>query len=135
MSNSMLKKAKTLVFALTISGASFGQLNNCINTKEHPLIIEIMDSVKSNSSYKSILAFTIIRGNRLGLARSTILNLAYAWASCKQIKDLTLRKKEEINYLDVILNEEEFERLFSIVEKSQQQFAKPLYGSKVIIKH
>ncbi len=104
-------KAKALVFALTISGASFGQLNNCINTKEHPMIIEIMDSVKSNSSYKSILAFTIIRGDRIGLARSTVLNLAYGWAACKKIKDPALRKEEEIKILDKILSDEEFEML------------------------
>ena len=107
----MLKKAKTLFFALTISVASFGQLNNCINTKEHPLIIEIMDSVKSNSSYKSILAFTIIRGDRIGLARSTVLNLAYGWALFKKIKDLVLRKEEEFKFLDTILSDEELKRL------------------------
>ena len=111
MNNSILTKAKALVFALTISGASFGQLNNCINTKEHPLIIEIMDSVKSNSSYKSILAFTIIRGDRIGLARSTVLNLAYGWAACKKIKDPALRKEEEFKYLDAILSDEELKRL------------------------
>lgn len=114
-------KAKALVFALTISGASFGQLNNCINTKEHPLIIEIMCSVKSNSSYKSILAFTIIRGDRIGLARSTILSLAYAWASCKKIKDSALRKEEEFKYLDAILSNEEDERLFSFMESRKNK--------------
>jgi hypothetical protein len=117
MNKSILKKAKTLVFALTISGASYGQLNNCINTKEHPLIIEVMDSVKSNSSYKSILAFTIIRGDRIGLARSTVLNLAYAWAACRKIPDPILKKTEEFNYLDAILSDGEFERLISYMEK------------------
>jgi hypothetical protein len=117
MNTSILKKARTLFIALTISGASFGQLNNCINTKEHPLIIEIMDSVKSNSTYKSILAFTIIRGNRLGLARSTVLNLAYAWGACKKIKDPALRRDEEFKYLDAILSDEEFESLASYSEK------------------
>ena len=116
MNNSILIKAKALVFTLTISGASYGQLNNCINTKEHPLIVEIIDSVKANPNYNSILAYTIIKGNQLGLARSTVLNLAYAWASCKKIKDPTLRKKKEVNYIDVILSEEECERLVSIVE-------------------
>ena len=113
----MLKKAKTLVFALTISGLSFGQLNNCINAKEHPLIIEIMDSVKANPNYKSILAYTIIKGNQIGLARSTILSLAYAWASCKKIKNSTLRKEEEFKCLDTILNRYEFQRLTSYVQR------------------
>lgn len=117
MNNSILKKAKTLFIALTISGASFGQLNNCINTKEHPLIIEVMDSVKSNSSYKSILAFVIIRGDRNGLARSTVLNLAYAWAACKIIKDPALRRDEEFKYLDAILSDEELESLLSYIKK------------------
>jgi hypothetical protein len=111
MNNSILKKAKTLVFALTISGLSFGQLNNCINTKEHPLIKEIIDTVKANPNHKSILAYAITAGDRIGLARSTILNLAYAWASCKKIKDSAIRKEEEFKYLDAILSEDEFERL------------------------
>jgi len=117
MSNSMFMKAKALVFALTISGASFGQLNNCINTKEHPLIIEIMDSVKANPNYKSILAYTIIKGNQIGLARTTVLNLAYAWAACRKIPDPILKKTEEFNYLDAILSDGEFERLISYMEK------------------
>jgi len=117
MNNLILMKAKALVFALTISGASFGQLNNCINTKEHPLIIEIMDSVKANPNYKSILAYTIIKGNQIGLARTTVLNLAYAWAACRKIPDPILKKTEEFNYLDAILSDGEFERLISYMEK------------------
>ncbi len=126
-------KAKALVFALAISGASFGQLNNCINTKEHPLIIEIMDSVKSNSSYKSILAFTIIRGDRIGLARSTVLNLAYGWAACKKIKDSALRKEEEFKYLDAFLSNEEVERLVLFVEEGQKKIARSPDDSKTFL--
>ena len=117
----MLKKAKTLVFALTISGASYGQLNNCINTKEHPLIIEIIDSVRANPNYKSMLAYTIIKGDRIGLARSTILNLAYGWASCKKIKDSSLRKDEEYKFIDVFLSDEELESLLSYIKKFQDK--------------
>lgn len=121
MNNSIFSKVKALFFALTISGASFGQLNNCINTKEHPLIIEIIDSVKANSNYKSILAYTIIKSNQLGLARSTILNLAYGWASCKKIKDPTLRKDEEYKFIDVFIGDEELESLLSYIKKCQNK--------------
>lgn len=112
-----MKKTKTLIIALLISGASFGQLNNCINTKEHPLIQEILDSVKTNNNYRSMLAFTVINGDRIGLAKSTTLNLAYAWASCKKITDPTAKKDEEFKFLDAILDEKEFERLISFTEK------------------
>jgi hypothetical protein len=121
MKNSILKKAKALVIALTISGASYGQLNNCINIKEHPLIIEIIDSVKANPNYKSILAYTIVKGNQLGLARSTVLNLAYGWASCKKIKDPTLRKDEEYKFINVFLSDEELESLLSYIKKCQDK--------------
>ena len=117
MNNSILIKAKALVFTLTISGASYGQLNNCINTKEHPLIVEIIDSVKANPNYNSILAYTIIKGNQLGLARSTVLNLAYAWASCKKIKDPKFRKDAECKFLGKFLSDEEYGRLASYFEK------------------
>ncbi len=90
-----MKKTKTLIAALLIAGVSFGQLNNCINTKEHPLILEIIDSAKTNSNYKSILAFTVINSDRIGLAKSTALNLAYAWASCKKIVNPAAKKDED----------------------------------------
>ncbi len=111
MNKSIIAKAKALIFTLTISGVSFGQLNNCINTKEHPLIVEIIDSVKANPNYRSMLAYAIIRGDKIGLARSTILNLAYAWASCKKIANMTSRKEEEFKYLVAILDEKEYKRL------------------------
>jgi hypothetical protein len=112
-----MKKIMLFCVLFFFAGISFGQLNNCINTKEHPLIIEVMDSVKSNSSYKSILAFTIIKGDRIGLARSVVLNLAYAWAYCRKISDPILRNNEELKYLDAILSDEEFERLISYMNK------------------
>jgi hypothetical protein len=121
MNNSILLKAKALVFALTISGASFGQLNNCINTKEHPLIIEIIDSVKANPNYKSMLAYAVISGDRIGLARSTVLNLAFGWASCKKIKDPTLRKEEELKYIDAFFSSEELEKLVSYYKKYRDE--------------
>ena len=123
MKNSILKTAKTLLFTLTIPGASFGQLNNCVNTKEHPLIKEIIDSVMANPNYKSMLAYTIIRGDRIGLATSTVLNLAYGWAASKKIKDSVLRREEELKYLDVNLSDEEFESLifsFNEISSSNQ---------------
>jgi len=43
--NNDARGVKLLVLTLFISSASFGQLNNCINTKEHPLILEIKDSI------------------------------------------------------------------------------------------
>jgi hypothetical protein len=92
-----------------------------------------MDSVKSNSSYKSILAFTIIRGDRIGLARSTVLNLAYGWAACKKIKDPALRKEEEFKYLDAFLSNEEVQRLVSFVEESQKKYARSPDDSKTFL--
>lgn len=121
MNNLILAKVKALVFTLTISGASFGQLNNCINIKEHPLLVEILDSVKANPNYKSILAYAIIKGNQLGLARSTVLNLAYGWATCKKITDPSLRQGEEFRFLDAILSREECEKLFILCEKHQSK--------------
>ncbi len=119
MNNSILTKAKALVLALTTSSVSFGQLNNCINTKEHPLIVEIIESVKANPNYRSLLSYAIIKGDKIGLARSTILNLAYAWAACKRIMDLNQRKDEEFKYLEIILNEREFKALIAFLEKRQ----------------
>jgi len=101
----------SLVFALFITNTIFGQLNNCINTNEHPLIEEIIDSVKTNRNYNSILAYTVIKGDKIGLSRSKVLNLAYAWAYCKKIKDINQRKYEEFKWLDAILNKREFEML------------------------
>jgi len=101
----------SLVFALFITNTIFGQLNNCINTNEHPLIEEIIDSVKTNRNYNSILAYTVIKGDKIGLSRSKVLNLAYAWADCKKIKDINQRKYEEFKWLDAILNKREFEML------------------------
>lgn len=112
-----MKKTKSLIAALLIAGVSFGQLNNCINTKEHPLIQEIFDSVKTNNNYRSMLAFTVINGDRIGLAKSTTLNLAYAWASCKKIANPEAKKDEEFKFLEAILDEKEFERLISFTEK------------------
>jgi len=101
----------SLVFTLFITNTIFGQLNNCINTKEHPLIEEIIDSVKSNINYKSILAYTVIKGDKIGLSRSKVLTLAYAWAACNRIMDINQRKDEEIKYLEAILEEREFQSL------------------------
>jgi len=107
----------SLAFALFISNTIFGQLNNCINTKEHPLIEEIIDSVKTNRNYNSILAYTVINGDKIGLSRSKVLNLAYAWAACRRIKDINQRKNEELKYLDTILDLREFEMLTAYKEK------------------
>jgi len=104
----------SLAFALFISNTIFGQLNNCINTKEHPLIEEIIDSVKTNRNYNSILAYTVINGDKIGLSRSKVLNLAYAWATCKKINDSILRKNEEFKYLDIILKKREYEQLVNL---------------------
>jgi len=107
----------SLAFALFISNTIFGQLNNCINTKEHPLIEEIIDSVKTNRNYNSILAYTVINGDKIGLSRSKVLNLAYAWAACRRIKDINQRKNEERKYLDAILDKREIEMLTAYKEK------------------
>ena len=116
-----IKKLIGLAFTLVITSKVFGQLNNCINTKEHPLIEEIIDSVKTNRNYNSILAYTVIKGNQLGLARSTILNLAYAWATCKKIADRNQRKDEEFKWLDAILDEKELDRLIAYIEKEKYE--------------
>ena len=115
------KKLIGLAFTLVITSKVFGQLNNCINTKEHPLIVEIIESVKTNRTYNSILAYTVIKGNQLGLARSTILNLAHAWATCKNITNSNQRKDEEFKWLDVILDEKEFDRLITYMEKEKYE--------------
>ena len=112
-----IKKLIGLAFTLVITSKVFGQLNNCINTKEHPLVEEIIDSVKTNRNYNSILAYTVIKGNQLGLARSTILNLAYAWATCKKITDSNQRKDEEFKWFDAILDEKEFDRLIGYIDR------------------
>jgi hypothetical protein len=125
-----IKKLIGLAFTLVITSKVFGQLNNCINTKEHPLIEEIIDSVKTNRNYNSILAYTVIKGNQLGLARSTILNLTYAWATCKKITDISQRKDEEFMYLDAILDEREFESLIACIEKYRNQKLHDLNKSK-----
>jgi len=109
----------SLVFTLFITNTIFGQLNNCINTKEHPLIEEIIDSVKTNRNYNSILAYTVIKGDKIGLSRSKILNLAYAWAACKRIMDINQRKDEERKYLDAILDDRDFKALTAYLEKRQ----------------
>jgi len=111
----------SLAFALFISNTIFGQLNNCINTKEHPLIEEIIDSVKTNRNYNSILAYTVINGDKIGLSRSKVLNLAYAWAACRRIKDINQRKNEELKYLDTILDFREFEMLTACKEKEKYE--------------
>ena len=118
MGKSISKKAKVLAIALFFSSSSFGQLNNCINTKDHPLIVEIKDSIKANNNYVSVLAYAVVKGDRLGLSNSRILSLAYAWAACKKIKDSASRKEEEFKYLDAMLSEEEFKRLVSIKDKN-----------------
>lgn len=115
------KKLIGIAFTLVISSEVFGQLNNCINTKEHPLIEEIIDSVKTNRNHNSILAYTVIKGNQLVLARSTVLNLAYAWATCKKIEDSNQRKEEEFKWLDAILDEKEFDRLITYIEKEKYE--------------
>ena len=117
MGKSISKKAKVFAIALFFASSSYGQLNNCINTKDHPLIVEIKDSIKANNNYMSVLAYAVVKGDRLGLSNSKILNLAYAWAACKKISNLGIRKEEELNFLDKILNDEEFERLALFVGK------------------
>ena len=125
MYNRTIKKLIGLAFTLVITIKVFAQLNNCINTKEHPLIEEIIDSVKTNRNYNSILAYTVIKGNQLGLARSTILNLAYAWATCKKIMDPLLRKDEEFKFLDKILCDYEIEKLliYELKYLNQRRYA------------
>jgi len=108
-----------IAIALFFASSSFGQLNNCINTKDHPLIVEIKDSIKANNNYVSVLAYAVVKGDRLGLSNSKILSLAYAWATCKKNTDSAIRKDQEFKYLDAILREEEFKRLFSISKKSR----------------
>ena len=115
--NMNLKKTKALVIALLVVGISFGQLNNCINTKEHPLVLEIMDSIKLNKGYNSILAFTVINGNEIGLSGRKVVNVAYAWAACKKIKDPILRKEEELKYVDAFFSNEELEKIVSCLKK------------------
>ena len=117
MNKNNSKKLLGLVFALCITNTIFGQLSNCINTKEHPLIEEIIDSVKTNRNYNSILAYTVIKGNKIGFSRSKVLNLAYAWAACKRIMDINQRKDEERKYLDAILDDRDFKALTSYFEK------------------
>ncbi|MBM3454040.1 MAG: hypothetical protein FJX80_02710 [Bacteroidetes bacterium] len=111
MGKSISKKAKVLAIALFFASSSFAQLNNCINTKDHPLIVEIKDSIKANNNYVSVLAYAVIKGDRLGLSNSKILNLAYAWTACKKISNLGIRKEEELKFLDKVLTDEEFKKL------------------------
>jgi hypothetical protein len=111
MMNTNMKKFKLLIFALFFCFVSFGQLSNCINRKDHPLILEIKDSVKANSNYMSTLAFAALKGEHLALSNSKILTLAYAWASCKKISNPVNRKEKELKFLYKILSDEEFERL------------------------
>jgi len=119
--NNDARGVKLLVLTLFISSASFGQLNNCINTKEHPLILEIKDSIKVNNIYMSVLAYAVVKGDRLGLSNSKILNLAYAWAACKKISNPVIRKEEESRFLRKVLSDEEFERLLSCVGKLNRE--------------
>lgn len=111
MGKSISKKAKVLAIALFFASSSFGQLNSCINTNEHPLILEIKDSIKANKSYMSVLAYAVVKGDRLGLSNSKILSLAYAWAACKKISNLGIRNEEELKFLDKVLTDEEFKKL------------------------
>ena len=113
MNYNNLKNLLGLVFTLFITNTIFGQLNNCINTKAHHLIVEIIDSVKTKRNYNSILAYTVIKGDKIGLSRSKILNLAYAWAACKRIMDINQRKDEERKYLDAILDGRDFKALIA----------------------
>ena len=117
--NTSMKKFTLLVLNLFFCAVSFGQLNNCINTKEHPLIVEIKDSIKANNNYVSVLAYAVVKGDRLGLSNSKTLSLAYAWAACKKIRDSAIRKEEEFKYLDGLLSEEEFDRVVSSSRKSK----------------
>jgi len=114
--NTSMKKFTLLILNLFYCAVSFGQLNNCINTKDHPLIVEIKDSMKANNNYVSVLAYSVVKGDRLGLSNSKILSLAYAWAACKKISNTVVRKEEELKFLDKILSDEEFDRLFSYLQ-------------------
>jgi len=114
--NTSMKKFTLLVLNLFFCAVSFGQLNNCINTKDHPLIVEIKDSMKANNNYVSFLAYAVVKRDRLGLSNSKILSLAYAWAACKKISNTVVRKEEELKFLDKILSDEEFDRLFSYLQ-------------------
>jgi len=114
MVKSISKKAKVFAIALFFASSSYGQLNNCINTKEHPLILEIKDSIKANNNYVSVLAYAVVKGDRHGLSNSKILSLAYAWASCKKISNPVIRKEEESRLLSKVLSEEELEKLIYI---------------------
>jgi len=111
MGKSISNKAKVFAIALFFASSSYGQLNNCINTKEHPLIVEIKDSIKANNNYVSVLAYAVVKGDRLGLSNSKILSLAYAWAACKKISNLGIRNEEELKFLDKVLTDEEFKKL------------------------
>jgi hypothetical protein len=115
--NTSMKKFTLLVLNLFFCAVSFGQLNNCINTIDHPLIVEIKDSMKANNNYVSFLAYAIVKGDRLELSNSKILSLAYAWAACKKISNPAIRKEEELKFLDKMLNDDEFERLALFVGK------------------
>jgi len=119
MNNNNSKKLLSLAFTLFITVTVFGQLNNCINTKEHPLIEEIIDSVKTNRNYNSILAYTVINGDKIGFSRSKVLNLAYAWVACKRIMDINQRKDEERMYLDAILGDRDFKALIAYLGKGK----------------
>jgi hypothetical protein len=119
MNYKITKKLLSLAFAVIIASTVFGQLYNCINTKEHPLVLEIIDSVKTNKKYRSMLAYAVINSDRVGLDKSTALNLAYAWAVCKKITDSAIRKNEEFKYLNATLREEEIEKLISLIGKNK----------------
>jgi len=117
MGKSISNKAKVFAIALFFASSSYGQLNNCINTKEHPLIVEIKDSIKANNNYVSVLAYAVVKGDRLGLSNSKTLSLAYAWAACKKISNPLIRKEEESRFLRKVLSDEEFERITIFVGK------------------
>jgi len=117
MNYKITNKFISLASALFIYTASFGQLNNCVNQKDHPLVAEIKDSINGSKNYRSILAYTVVNGDRIWLSNSKILNLAYAWAVCKKIKDPRHRKDEEFDFLNKILGVEEFERLSAYLER------------------
>jgi len=120
MGKSISKKAKVIAIALFFASSSFGQLNNCINIKEHPLILEIKDSIKKNNNYVSVLAYAVVKGDYLGLSNSKILNIAYAWASCKKITDPILRENKEFKFLAAVFRYKELERLFSYIKMQNQ---------------
>jgi len=117
MNYKITNKFISLASALFIYTASFGQLNNCVVTMDHPLVLEIRDSINANKNYFSILAYTIFKRDQLGLYNNKVLNLAYAWAVSKKIKDPRHRKDEEFKFLNKILSVEEFERLLFYIRK------------------